>query len=92
MDGELTTFQRFPPASRLRELGVDNDGKMFTHAGFHSKWKGHAVLLVGYDRKEGYFKFQNSWGTSWGDSGYFYTSFEFLVDPRLARDFWMFND
>jgi len=33
----------------------------------------HAVLLIGYDKDEkgGYWIVQNSWGTNWGDNGYF---------------------
>lgn len=32
---------------------------------------GHAVLIVGYDDEEQYFIVKNSWGTGWGESGYF---------------------
>lgn len=39
---------------------------------------GHAVLLVGYKTIEGkkYFEIRNSWGTTWGDGGYGFISFE----------------
>lgn len=32
---------------------------------------GHAVLIVGYDDEDEYFIVKNSWGTGWGESGYF---------------------
>jgi len=32
---------------------------------------GHCVALVGYDDAEGYWLAKNSWGTGWGDGGYF---------------------
>jgi C1A family cysteine protease len=32
---------------------------------------GHAILIVGYDDVGGYFIAKNSWGTNWGESGYF---------------------
>ena len=30
----------------------------------------HAVINVGYDKNEGYWKIRNSWSTAWGESGY----------------------
>jgi hypothetical protein len=30
----------------------------------------HAVVLVGWDDSQGYWIMRNSWGTSWGESGY----------------------
>lgn len=33
---------------------------------------GHEYEVVGYDFLRGLVKFANSWGTSWGDNGYFY--------------------
>ncbi|MCJ7620510.1 MAG: hypothetical protein MUP64_09870 [Anaerolineae bacterium] len=31
----------------------------------------HAVTVVGYDDEEGYWIAKNSWGTTWGDAGWF---------------------
>lgn len=40
---------------------------------------GHAVTIVGYDddRYGGAFKVINSWGTQWGDKGYFWLTYDF---------------
>jgi C1A family cysteine protease len=47
---------------------------------------GHAVCGVGYDQSTKLFKVRNSWGTGWGDKGYFYLPFEYV--NKLASDFW----
>lgn len=40
-----------------------------------------------------WFKLQNSWGTGWGDNGYFYMRHEYLLNPKLnENDMWFFND
>jgi len=49
---------------------------------------GHAVLVVGYDDSSARFIVRNSWGARWGMSGYFTIPYAFLVNPRLATDFW----
>lgn len=48
---------------------------------------GHAVLFVGYDDVLRRLIFQNSWGTAWGDQGFGYLPYEFVVN-NLANDFW----
>lgn len=51
---------------------------------------GHAVLLVGYDKDESYWICRNSWGTEWGDEGYFYLPHEYLSkEKRFTSDFWI---
>jgi C1A family cysteine protease len=49
---------------------------------------GHAVMLVGYDDEKQYWIVRNSWGVEWGDKGYFYMPYSYLVDPDLSADFW----
>jgi len=49
---------------------------------------GHAVLVCGYDNKSRRWIIRNSWGTSWGDKGYFYLPYKYLLRPNLASDFW----
>ena len=47
---------------------------------------GHAILLVGYDDKTKVFKFQNSWSTLWGDKGYGYIPYDYVLNNNLAFD------
>lgn len=51
---------------------------------------GHAVLVVGYEERQGhlYAIVRNSWSAAWGDAGYFYMPFEVLTTPSLSQDFW----
>jgi len=50
---------------------------------------GHAVLLVGYNKDNNIFIARNSWGTRWGDNGYFYMPFEVIQNNRMSSDFWV---
>jgi len=49
---------------------------------------GHAVLCVGYDDITQRFIVRNSWGTSWGQKGYFTIPYTYLTNSKLASDFW----
>jgi C1A family cysteine protease len=49
---------------------------------------GRCVLVVGYDDEDGLFICRNSWGSNWGDAGYFYMPYAYLLDDNPARDFW----
>lgn len=59
---------------------------------------GHAVALVGYDdnlanprkpTEKGAFLVRNSWGTGWGQQGYFWMAYDYVGNTRLANDFWV---
>ncbi|MGD1043777.1 MAG: C1 family peptidase [Bacteroidota bacterium] len=49
---------------------------------------GHAVLAVGYDDVQKRFIVRNSWGTDWGQRGYFTIQYEYLANRNLADDLW----
>ncbi len=49
---------------------------------------GHAVLAMGYDDRVQRFLVRNSWGTDWGQQGYFEMPYAYLTDANLADDFW----
>jgi C1A family cysteine protease len=50
---------------------------------------GHAVLLVGYDKTRQVYIVRNSWGTGWGDRGYFYMPFQVIQNTNMSSDFWI---
>ena len=49
---------------------------------------GHAVVAVGYDDDDRVFICRNSWGTKWGEGGYFFMPYAYLLDDNLSDDFW----
>ena len=49
---------------------------------------GHAVCAVGYDDAKQRFIARNSWGTGWGQKGYFTIPYAYLADRNLSDDFW----
>jgi C1A family cysteine protease len=51
---------------------------------------GHAILIVGYKEinNKDYFIVRNSWGSTWGDEGYCYILFDYVLNENLAEDFW----
>lgn len=50
---------------------------------------GHCVIILGYRDSSQVFICMNSWGSNWGDKGFFYLPYEFV--KRYAWDFWTVN-
>lgn len=48
---------------------------------------GHALAVVGYSDEGRYLIFRNSYGTGFGDKGYFYMPYDYF-NMGYARDFW----
>jgi C1A family cysteine protease len=53
---------------------------------------GHAVLLVGFDNATQRFIAKNSWGTGWGDKGYFYMPYQVIGNRAMSDDFWVIRN
>lgn len=49
---------------------------------------GHAVLAVGYDDQTQRFTVRNSWGSNWGQAGYFTMPYTYFMEQNLSDDFW----
>ena len=47
---------------------------------------GHAVVICGYDDNTRELILRNSWGTYWGDRGYFYLPYDYL---KFCGDLWI---
>ena len=77
---------------------ADNDGRVPFPDRRESVKGGHAILAVGYDdalvihnrtrnTMTGAFLFRNSWSTGWGDAGYGFLPYEYVLQG-LATDWW----
>lgn len=49
---------------------------------------GHAIWMVSYDDTTRRFGFMNSWGSGWGNKGFFTLPYDYVLNPTLAYDFW----
>lgn len=47
---------------------------------------GHAVVAVGYSDPKSHVIVRNSWGSSWGDHGYFYMPYEYVTGSKASAD------
>ena len=64
---------------------VNNDG-IYLPNGIYSGY--HAVCMIGYDNILRQFEFINSWGTEWGNKGFFKMSYDdFIKDCNGAYQF-----
>ena len=52
---------------------------------------GHSMCAVGYSDAEQVFIVRNSWGDQWGDKGYCYMPYNYLMNPEFnGGDSWVF--
>lgn len=90
MQAVLAGFQPFVAGISVYEsfesLEASKTGRIPIPAKNEKLLGGHAILVVGY--KDGEWICRNSWGTLWGDKGYFYFPYEYLSDSKLSSDFW----
>jgi hypothetical protein len=71
--------------------GFDNAGKGFVWDHIAGKQLGgHAMLVVGYDDSRNAFRVLNSWGTGWGDAGYYWLDYGLF--PRVVNEAFVAKD
>ncbi len=87
-------FYGFPSFEKTDVKG----GIPYPCAGERSEW-GHAIVAVGYDNTKkiknlkcnketkGALLIRNSWGTTWGDDGYGWLPYDYILN-KFALDFW----
>jgi C1A family cysteine protease len=68
--------------------GVEMTGQMVLPKKNEKVLGGHAVLLCGYDDNTEQFLVRNSWGKEWGNDGYFYMPYSYLLSSNCS-DFWV---
>ena len=73
-------------------LNTPRSGVMAVPTGYERTYNDplglHAVTAVGYNDREKHIIVLNSWGVGWGDQGYFYMPYDFIVDSNMCFDFW----
>ncbi len=79
-------------------LGSARDGKISFPQPSERVVGGHAVVAIGYDdnlqisngsvKTKGALIIRNSWGTEWGEAGYGYLPYEYVL-RKQADDFWV---
>lgn len=67
------------PMPKKKFLGIFNGDKLLG---------GHAIMIVGYNTNKQIFICRNSWGVNWGNFGYFTIPYDYILNNKLASDFW----
>lgn len=51
-------------------------------------WGRHCVSIIGYDDVKRVFIMSNTWGSWWGNKGFFTLPYDYILDGELSADFW----
>ena len=91
IDGYLFVFG-LSIYSSFEDDDVAKTGKVKMPTSTDNYLGGHAVCAVGFDDIEKVFIVRNSWGSDWGDKGYFYLPYDYILKPELVYDIWTFSN
>jgi C1A family cysteine protease len=70
----------------MRFQFIGSNGIMSMPWAFEPKMGGHAVMACGYDDNKQLLTVRNSWGSGFGDHGYFYMPYKFAQDKEKAME------
>lgn len=71
-------------SARVKQTGIVSLPNEQTEASLG----GHCVAIIGYDDNRRTFTLANTWG-NWGNRGYFTLPYDYIMNPKLASDFWI---
>ena len=81
----ISLYQSFDAQRQKGQVPMPTDQE--SSRGSHG---GHAMLCVGYSDKDKVFIVRNSWGDEWGDSGYCYIPYRYLInESHNGGDSWI---
>jgi len=75
-------FDNWGQAERSGKIPMPKPGNRFVG--------GHAICIVGYDESKKMVKFKNSWSARWGDKGFGYMPYEYVLNYMI--DAWSAKD
>jgi len=52
----------------------------------------HSLVIVGYSENEKHFLVRNSWGTAFGNNGYCYLPYQYVLDSRFCKAVYVFEE
>jgi C1A family cysteine protease len=89
LNADLPIVFGFKVYSNFMSIKTASSG-ILNMPGIKDIYKGrHAVVLVGYDLEKKIFIVRNSWGSNWGQKGYFTMPFDYVLSNSLSFDFWL---
>ena len=77
--------------SQFESDAMAQSGMLEMPGTFSIQLGGHCVVACGYSDKSKVVICRNSYGSDWGDKGYFYVPYSYVCNPGLAADFWQID-
>jgi len=53
---------------------------------------GHCAVIIGCDSDKEVFIIRNCWGFIWGDKGYFYLPYQYVINTNFCDNFWIIDN